>query len=159
MAYPEVWVNGKFVGGWAYGYASFRLDLTPFIEFGRENVIAVRLDNPPESSRWYPGSGIYRNVWLVKTPSIHIAQFGTYITTPNTTTEAADVSIKINLDNDGSSSEDISIRSAVYKFGSTVPVASSETKTSSPPGSRQPVESAMKIKNPALWSIDSPNLY
>ncbi|HYJ91831.1 MAG TPA: beta galactosidase jelly roll domain-containing protein, partial [Pyrinomonadaceae bacterium] len=81
MAYPAIWLNGHFVGGWAYGYASFRLDLTPYIKFGGENVIAVRLDNPPNSSRWYPGSGIYRNLWLVKTNPVHVAQWGTYVTT------------------------------------------------------------------------------
>jgi beta-galactosidase len=67
MAYATVWLNGKFVGGWPYGYASFEVDLTPYVESGAGNVIAIRLDNPPDSSRWYPGGGIYRNVWLVKT--------------------------------------------------------------------------------------------
>ena len=66
MAYATVWLNGSFVGGWPYGYASFELDLTPYIQSGADNVIAIRLDNPPDSSRWYPGGGIYRNVWLVK---------------------------------------------------------------------------------------------
>src|SRR5437773_6692521 len=61
MAYASVWLNGRFVGGWPYGYASFELDLTPYIEFGGDNVLAIRLDNPPDSSRWYPGGGIYRN--------------------------------------------------------------------------------------------------
>ena len=72
MSYPTVWLNGKFVGGWTYGYSSFRLDLTPYLEFGKENVLSVRLENLPESSRWYPGAGIYRNVWLTKTPKIHV---------------------------------------------------------------------------------------
>ena len=66
MSYATVWLNGKFVGGWPYGYASFELDLTPYLEYGKENVLAIRLDNPPDSSRWYPGGGIYRNVWLVR---------------------------------------------------------------------------------------------
>ena len=70
MAYATVWLNGRFVGGWPYGYASFELDLTPYMECGSENVVAIRLDNPPDSSRWYPGGGIYRNVWLVKTSPV-----------------------------------------------------------------------------------------
>src|SRR2546421_10304282 len=82
MAYATVWLNGKFVGGWPYGYASFELDLTPYIEAGADNVIAIRLDNPPESSRWYPGGGIYRNVWLVKTSPVHVGHWGSYWTTP-----------------------------------------------------------------------------
>ncbi len=66
MSYATVWLNGKFVGGWPYGYSSWRVDLTPYVNFGGDNVVAIRLNNPPDSSRWYPGGGIYRNVWLVK---------------------------------------------------------------------------------------------
>ena len=75
MAYATVWLNGRFVGGWPYGYASFHLDLTKDIAFGTDNVIAIRLDNPPDSSRWYPGGGIYRNVWLVKTAPVHVSHW------------------------------------------------------------------------------------
>ena len=82
MAYATVWVNGRFVGGWPYGYASWHVDLTPFVRFGADNVVAIRLDNPPDSSRWYPGGGIYRNVWLVKTAPVHVAHWGTCVTTP-----------------------------------------------------------------------------
>ena len=78
MAYASVWVNGHFVGGWPYGYASWRVDLTPYLKPGADNVLAIRLDNPPDSSRWYPGGGIYRNVWLVKTAPVHVAHWGTY---------------------------------------------------------------------------------
>jgi beta-galactosidase len=81
MAYANVWLNGQYVGGWPFGYASWRVDLTPHIKFGAENVLAIRLDNPPESSRWYPGGGIYRNVWLVKASPVHVAHWGTHVTT------------------------------------------------------------------------------
>ena len=81
MSYSEVWLNGKFVGGWPYGYASFELNLTPFIRFGGTNVLAVRLDTPPNASRWHPGGGIYWNVWLVITGPIHAAHWGTFIRT------------------------------------------------------------------------------
>src|SRR5690606_15665316 len=67
MSYAMVWLNGHLVGGWPYGYASWRVDLTPYMDPGGENQLAIRIDNPPSSSRWYPGGGIYRNVWLVKT--------------------------------------------------------------------------------------------
>ena len=76
MSYATVWLNGQFVGGWPYGYSSWRLDLTPYLKPGAENVLAIRLDNPPTSSRWYPGGGIYRNVWLVKTAPVHVAPLG-----------------------------------------------------------------------------------
>jgi beta-galactosidase len=71
MSYANVWLNGHYIGGWPYGYASWGVDLTPYVEFGGDNVIVMRLDNPPNSSRWYPGGGIYRNVWLTETNPIH----------------------------------------------------------------------------------------
>ena len=82
MSYATVWLNGKLVGGWPYGYASWRVDLTPYVVPGGGNQLAIRLDNPPEFSRWYPGGGIYRNVWLVKTRPVHVGQWGTSLTTP-----------------------------------------------------------------------------
>jgi len=72
MSYAIVWLNGHLVGGWPFGYTSWRMDLTPYIVPGGENQLAIRLDNPNHSSRWYPGGGIYRNVWLVKTHLVHI---------------------------------------------------------------------------------------
>ena len=115
MAYPTVWLNGKLVGGWAYGYASFRLDLTPYLNFSGENVLSVRLENPPESSRWYPGAGIYRNVWLVKTAPIHVAHWGTYITTPEVSAESATINIKVDTLNDSSDNEKINIKTTIYR--------------------------------------------
>jgi len=68
-----VFVNGKLAGEWAYGYSSFRVEITDFVKFESANIVAVRLDNPSDSSRWYPGGGIYRHVWLEKTSPIHVA--------------------------------------------------------------------------------------
>jgi beta-galactosidase len=163
MAYPEVWINGHFVGGWAYGYASFRLDLTPYVKLGGENVIAVRLDNPPDSSRWYPGSGIYRNVWLVKTNPIHVGQWGTYITTPSVTGDAADVNVKITIDNDSDESPDPIIKTSIYKLtaGSRLAkaVASSVTPADTAKHSSHTFETSLKLARPSLWSVNSPDLY
>ena len=83
MSYAMVWLNGNLVGGWPYGYNSFRLDLTPYIKPGDDNQLAIRLDNPTNSARWYPGGGIYRNVWLTKVNPVHIAQWGTFIRSKN----------------------------------------------------------------------------
>ena len=88
MSYAMVWLNGTLVGGWPYGYASWRIDLTPYVVPGGENQLAIRLDNPPDSSRWYPGGGIYRNVWLVKTDPVHVGQWGTFVTTRKGTPNA-----------------------------------------------------------------------
>ncbi len=81
MSYAMVWLNGNLVGGWPYGYNSFRLDLTPYLKFGGDNQLAIRLDNPNQSSRWYTGGGLYRNVWLTKLAPVHVAQWGTFIRT------------------------------------------------------------------------------
>jgi len=103
MAYAAVWLNGQLVGGWPYGWNSWRLDLTPHLEPGGDNVLAIRLDNPPDSCRWYPGAGLYRNVWLSKTNSVHVAHWGTQITTPKVTKAAATVEVSVTVDNDAAS--------------------------------------------------------
>ena len=81
MSDATVWLNGKWVGAHPYGYSAFRMDLTEHCRFGEPNVVAIRLDNKPQSSRWYPGAGIYRNTWLVKTPAVHVAHNGVFVTT------------------------------------------------------------------------------
>src|SRR6266550_1553522 len=118
MAYASVWLNGRFAGGWPYGYASFRIDLTPYIEFGHDNVIAIRLDNPPESSRWYPGGGIYRNVWLVKTAPIHVGHWGTYITTPEVTSDGTKIDLRVMLENHTADDASVRVSAQVYELAS-----------------------------------------
>ena len=115
MAYAAVWVNGQFAGGWPYGYSSWRLDLTPYVKAGADNVIAIRLDNPPNSSRWYPGGGIYRNVWLVKTAPVHVAQWGTFVTTPQVSRNAATVELKVNVDNRSTNAESVTVDAQIYE--------------------------------------------
>ena len=100
MSYSMVWLNGKLVGGWPFGYASWRLNLTPYIVPGGENQLAIRLDNPPASSRWYPGGGIYRNVWLTKTNPVHIGQWGTFVTTNDISSVSAKINLSVSVDND-----------------------------------------------------------
>ena len=80
MSYATVEVNGIDLGGWPYGYASFAIRLNPALKAGKNDIV-IRLDNPEESSRWYPGGGLYRNVWLTKTNKTAVAHWGTYITT------------------------------------------------------------------------------
>ena len=164
MAYATVWLNGHFVGGWPYGYASFELDLTPYIAFGSDNVIAIRLDNPPDSSRWYPGGGIYRNVWLVKTAPVHVSHWGTYVTTTDLSRSAATVNLKVSLDNDSASSANVTVSTQVYEL-------SNGQKTGKPISSSAPITMAiaagasdtstmtMRVNNPKLWNLQKPNLY
>ncbi|MDQ6786720.1 MAG: DUF4982 domain-containing protein [Acidobacteriota bacterium] len=165
MAYPAVWVNGKFVGGWGYGYSSFRLDLTPFIEFGKENVLSVRLENLPQSSRWYPGAGIYRNVWLVKTAPVHVAHWGTYLTTPEISGDAATVNIKTTVENDSDADAKISVNTAIYELDlndakSKKAVAVSENSSLVLAKNANGISDAnLKISKPKLWNTTAPSRY
>jgi len=165
MAYSTIWLNGKFVGGWPYGYASFELDLTPYVDFGAENVIAIRLDNPPESSRWYPGGGVYRNLWLVKTGPVHVGHWGTYITTPEVSPARATVGVKITVDNRSGSEASVTSRTQVFELTrdgqrSGRPAASSGPEVLKiAPGASAQATSTLHVGAPKLWSITSPNLY
>lgn len=99
MAYAAVWLNGQFVGGWPYGWNSWRVDLTPYLDPGGDNVAAIRLHNPPDSCRWYPGAGLYRNVWLTKVDRVHVGQWGTQLTTPRVSEATATVALTVTVDN------------------------------------------------------------
>ena len=110
----DVYLNGRHLGFHPYGYTGFGYDLTAYIKPGQKNVIAVRVDhsNAP-SSRWYSGSGIYRHVWLKVTDPVHIANWGTYVTTPKISKEAADVKIFTTIRNNGTSDKNISLESEI----------------------------------------------
>jgi beta-galactosidase len=164
MAYAMVWLNGKFVGGWPYGYASFELDLTPYIKFGGDNLIAIRLDNPPDSSRWYPGGGIYRNVWLVKTPPVHVSHWGTYVTTTDVSPSAATLNVMVSINNNRSEPASATVETQVYELingrKSGKPVSSStETAPGVAGNSNSSYTTTMRLTNPKLWSLRTPNLY
>ena len=165
MAYPLVWLNGKFVGGWPYGYNSFRLDLTPYIKVGGENVIAIRVFNPENSSRWYPGSGIYRNVWLTKTAPVRIGHWGTYITTPQVSDASASVELKVTIDNRTGKSANVTVSTKIFELNTdgtktTAAVTSfNVSKGSVVSGGQQIVTANATISNPKLWTLENPNRY
>jgi beta-galactosidase len=167
MAYAAVWLNGQFVGGWPYGYASFRLDLTPYIRAGAENVVAIRLDNPPDSSRWYPGGGIYRNVWLVKTAPIHVAHWGTTITTPAVSRDAATVNVDFVLENESAQKIEAAVTTRIYELGpdgrpAGAPVATSVAATVAidPAQGREAARSnLLTVNHPRLWDLKNPVRY
>lgn len=165
MAYPLVWLNGQFVGGWPYGYNSFRLDLTPYIKAGAENVIAIRLFNPDHSSRWYPGSGIYRNVWLVKTNPVHIGHWGTYITTPEINDASATLELKVTVDNQSLKPASVKVLTSVYELDSrgaksNMVISNFTTQTGKVKAAGSETFSAKSsINNPKRWSLEKPNLY
>jgi beta-galactosidase len=114
MSYAMVWLNGNLVGGWPYGYNSFRLDLTPYIKFDGDNQLAIRLDNPNYSSRWYPGAGIYRNVWITKVNPVHVAQWGTFVRTRNVSASSATVDLTVQIENKSSADQNIKVVTEVF---------------------------------------------
>jgi beta-galactosidase len=168
MSYAMVWFNGHLVGGWPYGYASWRVDLTPYVAPGGDNQLAIRLDNPPNSSRWYPGGGIYRNVWLTKTAPVHVGQWGTFVATRDVSKAAATIDLEIVIDNDGAEEAAVDATAQVFsvdalghKTGKAV--ASFEfSKTSVGAGKRANVQGSVTLKNPRLWGpppTQTPHLY
>ena len=114
MSYATVWLNGQIVGGWPFGYSSWRVDLTPYVDWGGENQLAIRLDNPPSSSRWYPGGGLYRNVWLTKTRPIHVGHWGTYLTTREVSAASATIDLAVTVDNDSRTEATASVATEIY---------------------------------------------
>ncbi|KAJ3580442.1 hypothetical protein NPX13_g100 [Xylaria arbuscula] len=168
MSYSAVWLNGNLVGGWPYGYNSFRLDLTPYAKEGA-NQIAIRLDNALTSSRWYPGAGIYRNVWLVKVNPVHVRQYGTYVTTPKVSAQSATVNLVVNVDNTGTTSQQVDVVTEVHladaatgnPTGNAVATFPAKSLTIAQ-GSSQSLSSSITINSPLLWGpppTQKPNLY
>lgn len=118
MSYAMVWLNGHLVGGWPYGYNSWRMNLTPYVIPGGVNQLAIRLDNPNHSARWYPGAGIYRNVWLTKTNSVHVGQWGTYVTTTNVSKTSATLNLTVTIDNNSNSDVTVEVITRVFELDS-----------------------------------------
>lgn len=168
MSYAMVWLNGNLVGGWPYGYNSWRLDLTSYIEPGEENQLAIRLDNPNHSARWYPGGGIYRNIWLIKTNPVHVAHWGTFVTTSNASSQSANVYLQVSIDNNSVKAFDTEIISQVFKLDSTGKITGDvvaefpSEKISIAAGETGEIKSSVKIDNPRLWGpppTQHPHLY
>lgn len=157
MSYAMVWCNGLLVGGWPYGYASWRIDLTPYVVPGGVNQLAIRLDNPPDSSRWYPGGGIYRNVWLTKTHPIHVAQWGTFITTPEVSPERAVVNLKVTVDNDSKQTANVRVTTEIFALDAAGQPAGKAVAQLSPvkldiaAGESAAAEARAVIPNPQFW--------
>jgi len=168
MSYAIVWLNGSLVGGWPYGYNSWQLDLTPYVVPGGENQLAIRIDNPNYSARWYPGAGIYRNVWLIKTNPVHVGQWGTYITTKNVSKTSATINLAVIIDNNTTKEAEVeattqifALDSLLHKTGNAVAVFS-PIKTKIRPKESSKVEAVIELNAPRLWGplpTQQPNLY
>lgn len=157
MSHARVYVNGQEAGYWPYGYNSFYVDATPYLKPGERNELAVRLENEPESSRWYPGAGLYRNVHLVINEDTHIPAWGTYVTTPVVTDKYAKVSLKTSLVSpEGANKDNYRIVTQIKDKNGKV-VATGENKLSVFDNAL--FEQEFAVANPELWSPDTPVLY
>lgn len=155
----EVWINGHYLGLRPNGYVSFRYDLTPYINFDGSNTIAVKVDNSLQpNSRWYSGSGIYRNVWLTEVNPVHVDLWGTFVTTPEVSNEYATVNVATSLINETTEGVAVTIRSTILDRSENS-IVFTESKEQIEAGSIIEVSHVLNLTNPSFWSIDEPYLY
>ncbi|KAF7555658.1 hypothetical protein G7Z17_g1988 [Cylindrodendrum hubeiense] len=168
MSYTMVWVNEKLIGGWPYGYASFRLDLTSHLKAG-DNQLAIRLDNPPDSARWYPGAGLYRSVWITKVSKLHVGQWGTFITSRDVAVDSATLDLVVDVENTSDSDRKVDVSTNVYEVDAQTGKAGKKRVAAFPKksievakGEKTSTNSSVEVKNPRLWGplpTQAPNLY
>jgi beta-galactosidase len=155
MSNARVYVNGNEAGYWPYGYNTFHFDITDFLNSdGKNNMLAVRLENPEESSRWYPGAGLYRNVHIITTNDSHIPVWGTHITTPVVNDEFAKVDVKTKVVTSGAG--DYKLVTEILDGDANL-VSSSESVLT--PFDQNEFSQTLIVENPELWDIKQPNLY
>lgn len=155
MSEAHVYVNGQEACFWPFGYNSFYCDVTPYIyKDGRANTLAVRLENKPQSSRWYPGAGLYRNVRVVTTDRIHVPVWGTQLTTPHVSSEYASVRLRTEIANAGENNIRI-LTEIISPDGKVVAVKDNTRKINH----GQPFEQNFLVDAPSLWSPETPYLY
>jgi len=156
----EVWINGNYLGKRPYGYSSFRYDLTPYLKYGEEdNLLAVKVDNSLQpNSRWYSGSGIYRNVWLTTTGKIAVDQWGTFVTTPEVRPESALLRVTTRVSNSTGSRAGIRLETTVYDSDNKK-VASTKTDQLELSAAGTTVTQELTVRRPRLWSLGNTNLY
>jgi len=154
-----VWINGELLGERPYGYSSFEYNLTPYIKKGEKNVIAVRVDNSLQpNSRWYSGSGIFRNVRMVINDPVYICHEGTEITTPNISIDSASINIKTTVVNTTDGLKDNELLTTLLD-ATGKEIAQTSSPVAVPMENRVELEQHLTVNQPKLWSIDHPYLY
>ena len=155
---PTVFINGHNIGQHPYGYTSFWFDITDMIKFGIKNLLAVEVKNEGQNSRWYSGSGIYRHVWLRIADPVHIAQWGTNVTTPEISISSAKVNIKTKVLNE--SDKEVSVKCINHIIGKNNKELNVNLKEQSiKPGATYEFNNNGMVNNPVLWSCENPELY
>ncbi len=158
MNNAEVFINGIKAASRPFGYIGFEVNLTPHIKFGEENIIAVKVAPEELSSRWYPGAGIYRNVWLEIKDPVHVAHWGTYITTPDVSDEQASVSIETTIDNSSNLSGKYSLKTFVIDSSGVI-VATARSKVNFLKQEDAVLSQSVVVQKPVKWDLDNPYLY
>ncbi len=155
----EVWINGQYLGKRPYGFIPFYYDLTPHIHLDGENVLAVKVDNSRQTNcRWYSGSGIYRHTWLLSTNQVHVAQWGTLVTTPLVSRGTATVQVKTAIKNEGKRIASCSLTTTLLDAeGKTIQSAESSQEVA--PSAGYEFVQQLRVTKPQLWSVDGPKLY
>ena len=154
----DVWLNGQHLGKYPYGYSGFSYDITPYLK-ATDNVIAVRVDNSLQpNSRWYTGSGIYRHVRLLETNQTHIEKWGVFAYTPEVSEKLAKVQIDVSVLNEAAVSKDVIVKNILID-SKGVQVGSSESPLKIGVNGNTKVSQQIVVEQPALWSLESPNLY
>lgn len=154
-----VYINGHRLGTRPYGYISFSYDLTPYIRWGAENVLAVRVDNAEQpNSRWYSGCGIYRNVWLTRTNPVHVAQWGTYVTTDSVAADRAQLTVRTTVENSGEQPAQLQLVTELLDAdGHFVSSSLSLMEVSS--GEQGEASQELTVNDPQLWTLATPYIY
>ena len=158
MASPEVYINGKRAGGWDYGYLGFRVDASPFINFGKANVVAVKVDTRAHGSRWYPGAGIYRKVTLTLCAPVHLVHEATFVTTPAVNERQAEVHVATAVTNATDRSADCAIVLELVDPAGQVVATQTDSLTVPAHGSA-PAAHRFALEAPRLWDMAAPQLY
>lgn len=155
----EVWINGHYLGKRPNGYIGFQYDLSPYLNYGDKiNEIIVKVDNSKQpNSRWYSGSGIFRNVWLETTNKLHVDQWGTYITTSKVTAQTASVHIETTLKNRYNSSKSAVVTTTIFKNNTKITSATQNVTIAA--NASQVQNQDIIVKNPVLWSVEKPEQY
>jgi len=159
MRNSKVWLNGEYLGGWPYGYTSFTLDLTDKINRNGENLLAVRVENQDSSSRWYPGSGIYRNVWLTFTGPVHVAHLGTFITASEILDNSAEIKVSTTLKNSDNVMARVELSTSILDEHGQVLTTVKQRDIHVDPGQETEISQQLEVENPRLWDINDPYLY
>jgi len=154
----DVWLNGDKLGKHPYGYTSFEYELTDHLKWGETNVLAVRCNVQQPCARWFSGAGIYRHVWLTVVEPVHIAHWGTYVTTPEIGKSSASVRVRTQIQNQGDSAAKVTVRTTLLDPNGKK-VSSGDLTKQIDAGGKAEADQTLELNAPALWSLEQPRLY